>query len=132
MKTKILTGILAIVLVLGMVACSSGGGGGGSPAPKPNTDPKTIVITGIKGYDFTRGDLGIVTEGTSLADVLALKGLVAGADSQNSDIKITSDSITIPLYKVIVRIVGQETGLLMYIGFILLELIMKLLIHVKS
>jgi len=91
-------GIIALVAVIGFSFVSCGGGGGGGSAPKPNTDPKTIVITGLNEDDFSYGDIAIFTAGTSLEDVAKYKGLVAGASGGNSDITYTSNSITYPLY----------------------------------
>jgi hypothetical protein len=82
-------GIIAFVAVIGFSLVSCG--------PKPNTDPKTIVITGLAN-SYTYGDIGLFTAGTSLEDVAQNKGFVAGASWENEDIVHTGGSITYPLY----------------------------------
>jgi hypothetical protein len=93
-NTKILLAVLAVALVSGMTAC---GGGGGGSAPKPNTDPKTIVITGLPD-SYSYGDILIFTAGTSIEDLVQGKGFVAGASWDNFDIVHPRGSITYPLY----------------------------------
>jgi len=90
--------VITIAAVIGftMTGCDNGGGGS---APKPNTDPKTLVITGLAN-DYWYGDVGIYTAGTSLADVQNGVGLIAGADHNNSDIIYTEKQVTYPLYNI--------------------------------
>jgi len=95
-----MAGIIAIVAVIGFsaVSCNNGSGGGGGGGTKSNTDPKTIVITGLKEDGYTYGNVGLFTAGTSLEDVQNEVGLTAGASYQNSDIVSEPTQITYPLY----------------------------------
>jgi hypothetical protein len=99
---------LAAVIVFSMAACDNGGGGGTTKKETPpNTDPKTIVITGISAEDKTdyfptSGYLVIYPEGTTPAQVIADQvASVGGAMFSNSDITISNPAphtYTIPLW----------------------------------
>jgi|GEM_PF-5820754 len=95
---KIGLGILVMVFIMTAAGCNNGSTGGGSSAPPANTEPKTIVITGINGSSFTSGGLGIYPVGTNINIEDINEGLVAGANANNADKIVTNDSVTYPLY----------------------------------
>jgi hypothetical protein len=91
-------GMLALVLVFGLVLT-------GCEEDKENTDPKTLVISGIPAtvYEYASlgGHIGIFTAGTTPEEALLQTGVVAGASLQNDDVTHTDSApytLTIPLY----------------------------------
>jgi hypothetical protein len=104
MKNKILFVMLAVALVFGMTLAGCKDSDDGA---KANTDPKTIVITGISASDKTdyfptAGALALYSAGTTVAQIIANPTAnVAGASFTNSDITISASdpyTYTIPLY----------------------------------
>jgi hypothetical protein len=74
MKNKVfLTGIFGVLLVFGLMlaGCDSGGD------EEPSTAPKTLVITGIEALRGASGLLGVFPVGTTVADAVKEKGVVA-------------------------------------------------------
>jgi hypothetical protein len=92
---KILLGLLAIMLVFGiMVTGCGGGGGGGSPTPEPEV-AKNLKITGIKGI------------GTKYVDVYLMdsdSNIIAGGTSE------TKATVIISLKKLKVTVTGGKTS----------------------
>jgi hypothetical protein len=95
-NNKILLAILAIALVLGMTACDNGGGGS-TTTKKPNTDPKTLVITGITDLN-EYGQVAIFEKGTTPEQMVEGIGFVAGAIASNSDYTASGTTLNIALY----------------------------------
>jgi hypothetical protein len=121
MLAKVTIVTLALAFGLAVVGCDDGSGGG-------NTDPKTLVITGIPaevyGYASSGGQIGGIGEigifpvGTTAEQALNWTRIVAGANLHDADVSSSSGSytITIPLYNITMVIVigGPETGPMMY------------------
>jgi len=83
--------ILAIALVFGLTVVSCGDDGG-------NTEPKTIVITGLTG-NWGYGEIILIPAGTPVADFDNGKvGVVARAYWDNDDVLVASSSVTYPLH----------------------------------
>jgi hypothetical protein len=104
MKNKILLAVLAVALVFGMTLAGCKDSDDGA---KANTDPKTIVITGISAEDKTAyfpvsgGFLGIFPAGTTVTQMMGGATNDGGAMFNNSDITISDSApftYTIPLY----------------------------------
>jgi hypothetical protein len=85
----------SLILTLSLTACNNGSTGG-KPAPKPNTDPKSLVITNIPAENLA--DLSSV--GTAWLTIITQDEYksVAGAYLSNTDITIEGSTVTIPLY----------------------------------
>jgi hypothetical protein len=63
-NNKILLAILAIALVFAVTACNNGSTGSSKKKdPPPNTDPKTLTITGITGIDTSSLVVILVDDG---------------------------------------------------------------------
>ena len=101
MKKKLFFSAMSVcILTFGLVFVSCDNGSDGK------NDPKTLVIKNIPeevfyyGY-YGGGGIGIFSAGITPEQALSMIGLVAGADLDNDDIRITGSgpyTMTIPLY----------------------------------